>query len=375
MRRFLFTLLLAASCCAWGADYFVYVGTFTNQKSKGIYAWRFHPESGALTSIGLVAETPSPSFLAVHPNGRFLYAVNEIENYQGGRSGSVTAFAIDGATGRLRTLNTVSSRGPGPCHLALDREGKCLLVANYAGGSVASFPVRGDGTLAEATSFYQHSGVVALPERQGGPHAHSVLASPDNRFALVADLGLDEVLVYRLNAAKALMEPNDPPFAKVRAGAGPRHLAFDPSGRVVYLINEIGSTITSFAYDAARGGLRELKTVSTLPGDFHGQNNTAEIAVHPSGRFVYGSNRGHDSIAVFGADGSGGLTLVEHVSTQGKIPRNFAIDPTGRYLFAANQNSDSIVLFRIDGASGKLTAAGITIEAPTPVCVAFVAVR
>jgi len=373
MRRLALAALLALSC-AWGADYFVYVGTFTNQKSKGIYAWRFHPESGALTSIGLVAETPSPSFLAVHPNGRFLYAVNEIENYQGGRSGSVTAFAIDGATGRLRALDTVSSRGPGPCHLALDREGKCLLVANYAGGSVAAFPVRGDGTLAEATSFYQHSGAVALPERQGGPHAHSVLASPDNRFALVADLGLDEVLVYRLNAAKALMEPNDPPFAKVRAGAGPRHLAFDPSGRVVYLINEIGSTITSFAYDAARGGLRELKTVSTLPGDFHGQNNTAEIAVHPSGRFVYGSNRGHDSIAVFGADGSGGLTLVEHVSTQGKIPRNFAIDPTGRYLFAANQNSDSVVLFRIDAASGKLTAAGITIEAPTPVCVAFVAV-
>lgn len=375
MRRFFLALLLATSFCAWGADYFVYVGTFTNQKSNGIYAWRFHPESGALTSIGLVAETPSPSFLAVHPNRRFLYAVNEIADYQGGRSGSVTAFAIDGAKGRLRQLNTVSTRGPGPCHLALDQQGKCLLVANYTGGSVASFPVRADGTLGEAKSFYQHSGKVALAERQGGPHAHCVLASPDNRFALVADLGLDEVLVYRLNAAKALMEPNDPTFAKVRAGAGPRHLAFDPSGRLVYLINEIQSTITSFAYDARRGALRELQTVSTLPQDYSGKNNDAEVAVHPSGRFVYGSNRGDDSIAVFRADGSGGLTLIEHVSTQGKTPRNFAIDPTGRYLFTANQNSDNIVLFRIDGASGKLTPAGVSIDAPTPVCITFVPVR
>ena len=375
MRRFSLALLLSASCCAFGADYFVYAGTFTNQKSKGIYAWRFHPESGELKQIGLAAESPSPSFLVVHPNRRFLYAVNEIDDYQGRRSGSVTAFAIDGATGHLRALNTVRTRGPGPCHLALDQAGKCLLVANYAGGSVASFPVRGDGTLADASSFFQHSGTVALAERQGGPHAHCAIASPDNRFALVADLGLDEVLVYRLNAAKAALEPNDPPAAKVRAGAGPRHLAFDPSGRLVYLINEIQSSITSFAYDARRGALRELQTVSTLPQGFSGQNNDAEIAVHPSGHFVYGSNRGHDSIAVFKADGSGGLTLVEHVSTQGKTPRSFSIDPTGRYLFAANQNSDNIVLFRIDAATGKITPAGISIEAPTPVCITFVPVR
>jgi 6-phosphogluconolactonase len=369
-------LALLLSCgSVWGADYFAYIGTFTNEKSKGVYAWRFRAETGALTSLGLVAETASPTFLAVHPNRRFLYAVNEVNRYEGKPSGSVTAFAIDGATGRLTLLNTVASRGTGPCHLAFDRKGQCLLVSNYAGGSVAAFPVRGDGRLGEASAFFQHSGTVALPERQGGPHAHCAIASPDSRFALVADLGLDEVLVYKLNAARASLQPNDPPFTKVHAGAGPRHLEFDPGGRLLYSINEIASSITSFSYDAGAGTLRELKTVSTLPEEFHGKNSTAEIAVHPSGKFVYGSNRGHDSIAVFAADGSGGLKLVQHVATQGKNPRNFAIDPTGKFLLAANQNSDNIVVFGIDGATGKLTPSGVVVESPSPVCITFVAVR
>ncbi len=371
----LLVLVLLLGCRVWGADYFAYVGTFTNQKSKGIYAWRFHPATGQLTPVGLVAETASPSFLAVHPSQRFLYAVNEVSEYRGQKTGSVSAFSIDRATGRLTLLNTVSSRGPGPCHLALDSKGQCLLAANYAGGSIAAFPVRADGRLGEASAFFQHSGAVALPDRQGGPHAHCALVSPDSRFALVADLGLDQVLVYRLNAARALLQPNDPPFAKVRAGAGPRHLVFHPNGRLVYLINEIQSSITSFSYDAAAGALHELQTVPTLPSDFRGTNNTAEIAIHSSGKFLYGSNRGHDSMAVLAVDEAGKLDPIQHVSTQGKTPRNFAIDPTGAFLLAANQGSDSVVVFRIDPANGRLTATGVSIEAPSPVCVTFVPVK
>ena len=365
--------LLLMAWAARAGDYFMYVGTFTNKQSKGIYAWRFDPKTGKATSLGLVAETASPSFLAVHPNRRFLYAVNEIADYQGKKSGSITAFAIDRASGKLTALNTVSSRGPGPCHLTLDKTGRCLIVANYSGGSVASFPVAKDGRLGEAASFFQHSGKVALAERQGGPHAHCVQVSPDNRHALVADLGLDEVLVYRLDPGKATLEA--PTFVKLAAGAGPRHLAFHPNGRVVYSINEINSTITALSYDAAAATLREIQTVSTLPQDFHATNNTAEIAVNPSGKFVYGSNRGHDSIAVFRSDSRGELSLVEHVSTGGKAPRNFAIDPTGAYLFAANQNSDKIVQFRIDRATGRLTTTGQVLEAPTPVCVTFVPLK
>lgn len=358
-------LLLVPSVRA--ADYWLYVGTYTNQKSKGIYVWRFQPATGKLVPAGLAAETTSPSFLAVHPNQRFLYAVNEVSG------GSVSAFALNRATGKLTLLNTVSSRGAGPCHLALDKTGRCLMVANYSSGSVAAFPAEKDGRLGEATAFFQHSGVVALPQRQGGPHAHCVLASPDNRFALVADLGLDQVLVYRMNPTKATLAPNDPPFAKVAAGAGPRHLAFHPNGRFVYVINEIQSTITGFSYDAATAALREFQTVTTLPKDFNGQNATAELQVHPSGKFLYGSNRGHDSIAVFAIDpATGTLTGVQHISTQGKAPRNFAIDPTGSYLFAANQNSDNIVSFRIDQTTGRLSPTGEVLDTPSPVCIVFV---
>jgi 6-phosphogluconolactonase len=366
------TGLLLLAPAAPAADYFMYAGTYTNQQGKGIYAWRFHPQTGQLLPAGLVAETSSPSFLAVHPTRRFLYAVNELSSYQGQQSGSVSAFAIDRVSGKLTLLNTVSSRGDGPCHLALDHTGKCLLVANYGGGSVAAFPVGDDGRLGEAAAFFQHAGVVALAERQGGPHAHGILVSPNNRFALVADLGLDEVLVYRLDASRASLAPNHPPFAKVGAGAGPRHLAFHPNGRLVYAINEIQSTVTAFSYRAAAGTLQQLRTVSTLPQDFRGQNITAEIVVHPSGKFLYGSNRGHDSIAVFAIQPSGTLDPVQHVSTQGKTPRNFAIDPTGAYLFAANQNSDSIVLFRIDSATGHLSPAGVVLDTPSPVCITFV---
>jgi len=365
-----------AEKAAGKSDCLVYIGTYTGQKSKGIYAYRFDAATGQLVSLGLVAGTVNPSFLAVHPNRRFLYVVNEIADYEGRKSGAVSAFAIDRGTGKLTFLNKVSSRGADPCYLVADKTGKSLLVANYSGGSVAVLPVLEDGRLGDASALVQHAGSSVNPERQQGPHAHSINLSPDNRFAIAADLGLDQLLVYRWDPAKGALAPNNPPFAKVNPGAGPRHLAFHPSGRFAYLINEMQSTVSAFAYDAARGILRELQTISTLPKDFAGDNTTAEVQVHPTGEFLYGSNRGHDSIAVFAIDaGKGTLTPVDHVAMRGKTPRNFGIDPTGSYLLAANQDSDSILVFRIDPKTGRLTPTGQVLEVPSPVCVKFVAIE
>lgn len=255
----------------------------------------------------------------------------------------------------------------------MDKTGKELLVANYGSGSVAAFPIRGDGSLGESSGFDQHVGSGADPNRQRGPHAHCVVFSRDNRFAMAADLGLDKVFVYRVTPGKAAIQANDPAYALVKPGSGPRHFAFTPDAKHGYVINEIASTVTAFDYDSKAGALTDIQTISTLPAGFTGQSSTAEVAVDPKGRFLYGSNRGHDSIAVFGIDpAKGTLTLVEHVSTQGKEPRNFAIDPTGAYLWAANQNSNNIVLFRVDASTGRLTPAGKTLEAGKPVCVLFV---
>lgn len=354
-------------------EFIVYIGTYTGPKSKGIYAFRFQPATGSSTPLGLAAETTSPSFLAVHPTRRVLYAVNEVSNYESQSAGSVSAFTIDAQTGKLTFLNRVSSRGPGPCHLAVDRTGKWVVVANYSGGSIAAFPIKEDGSLGEASAFVQHKGSSANSQHQQGPHAHSVTFSPDNRFVFVSDLGLDQVVSYRFDAAKGTLTPNDPLFAKVKEGVGPRHFAFHPNGKFAYVINEMDSSVTAFSYQAASGRLTEMQTLSTLPKDFTGNNSTAEIETHRNGKFLYGSNRGHDSIAVFSIDPrQGTLTPVEQVSTQGKAPRNFAIDPTGAYLFAASQNSDKIVVFRIDQKTGKLTPTGNVLEVPTPVCVTFV---
>jgi 6-phosphogluconolactonase len=382
MTRLAFTLLAVLLAAAPPAlpqkastkgDYLMYIGTYTRGKSQGIYAWRFSPASGNLTPLGLVAETANPSFLAIHPTRPLLYAVGEMYG-SGAEGGAVSAFTIDRKSGKLTPLNKVSSQGGGPCHLNVDRTGKSLLVVNYGTGSTAAYRIQQDGSLTEATSVIQHSGSSVNPKRQSGPHAHSVNLSPDNRFAFVADLGLDQVLVYRLDPAKGLLEAHNPPFAKVNPGAGPRHFAFHPSGRFAYVINEIQSTVTAFSYDAKAGVLKEIQTVSTLPAGFSGNNSTAEVQVHPSGRFLYGSNRGHDSIAVFSLDPSKGtLTLLENTPTQGKTPRNFGIDPTGGYLFAANQNTDNIAVYRIDAKTGKLTATGQMLEAGAPVCVKFTA--
>jgi 6-phosphogluconolactonase len=352
---------------------FVYIGTYTGEKSKGIYVSRFDSTDGSLRAPELAAEVSNPSFLAIHPNGRYLYAVSEVSRYEGQKSGYLNAYEINRETGRLSLLNKVSSRGSGPCHLVVDRSGKNVLVANYGGGSVAVLPIRSDGRLGEATAFVQHEGSSVNPKRQSGPHAHCVTLSPDNRFAFVAELGLDEVVIYRFDAEHGALTPNDPPFVKVNPGAGPRHFAFHPNGRSAYVINEMQSTVTAFSYDADRGALKELQTVSTLPAGFTGQSSTAEIQVAAAGDFLYGSNRGHDTVAIFSiARGKGTLSPVGQVSTQGKVPRSFNIDMTGSFLIAANQNTNNVVVFRIDRRSGNLTPTGQAIEVFSPVCVEFV---
>jgi 6-phosphogluconolactonase len=353
--------------------YLVYFGTYTRRNSKGIYMCRLDAAKGELTAPELAGECSNPSFLAIHPNGRNLYAVSELSGQGGQLAGAVTAFSIDRQSGRLNQLNKVSSKGNGPCHLNVDRTGRALVVANYGSGSVAAMPVRADGSLGEAAGFIEHKGSSVNPKRQQGPHAHSANISSDNRFVVVADLGLDQVLVYRFDPAKASLAPNDPPFAKVQPGAGPRHFTFHPNGRFAYVINELHSTVTAFNYDRRRGAFSELHTVSTLPADFRGDNTTAEVVAHPSGKFLYGSNRGHNSIAVFQIDGSGKLTLIENASTQGRIPRNFAIDPTGQWLLAANQETDNVTVFAINKTNGRLKATGQTLKVDTPVCVRYVA--
>ena len=357
-------------------SYLVYVGTYTGPASKGIYAYRFDATNGRATSLGLAAETVNPSFLAVSPSHRFLYAVNEVADYKGEKSGGVSAFAMDLKSGKLTFLNEVSSHGAGPCYVSLDKTGKYVMVANYDTGSVAVFPVLKDGKLGEATSVIQHSGSGPNPERQQGPHAHEIETSPDNRFALAADLGLDEVLVYRFDSAKGTLTANDPPFAKVAPGAGPRHFVFHPSGKFLYVIDEIASTNTAFSYNSANGTLRQLTAVSTLPEGFKGSNDTAEIQVSADGKYLYGSNRGHDSIALFALDtATGAPRFLEAVPTGGKTPRNFEITPDGAYLFAANQKSDNVVIFKIDRKTGHLTPTGQALDMPSPVSIRFVAIK
>lgn len=349
-----------------------YVGTYTGPKSEGIYTLRLNLETGELSAVDVTKGIKNPSFLAIHPTKKYLYAVSEVSDSEGRKTGGVTAFAIDGSNGKLTALNSQPSEGAGPCHLVVDRTGKVVLVANYGGGSIASLPVGSDGRLAKAASAIQHKGSGSNPSRQEGPHAHSINVDPGNKFAVAADLGLDKVLVYRLDADKGTLTPNDPPFTTVAPGSGPRHFAFHPNGHFAYVINEMNCTVTAFAFDADRGTLKELQTITTLPHEFREGYSTAEVQVHPSGKFLYGSNRGHNSIAIFAIDQSSGkLTAVGHQATGGKTPRNFAIDPTGQFLLAENQDSDSIVVFRIDANTGMLKSTGHELSVPSPVCIKF----
>ena len=350
----------------------VYVGTYTSGESKGIYRLRLDLASGALVAEGEPTTAVSPSWVILDGDRRFLYAVNETGDGPSDPAGGVSAFAVDDKSGALTFLDRQPSGGPAPCHLAIDRTGRHLLVANYWGGSVSVFPIGRDGKLGAASAVVQHTGGTREPGRDPGPHAHAVELTADNRFALVADLGRDEVMVYRFDAARGALTPHDPPALAMEKGAGPRHLAFHPDGRHLFVINELDSTVSVLTYDPGKGTLAAIQKVSTLPAGFEGKNSTAEVVVTADGRFLYGSNRGHDSIAVFAIDPSTRkLTAIGHQPTLGKTPRNFALDPTGRYLLAANQGSDSIVVFRVDGESGKLSPVGSPFRVPRPVSLAM----
>jgi 6-phosphogluconolactonase len=359
----------------------VFVGTYTEPirfgtgkilegKGKGIYVYRLDVSSGSMEPCGLIEGVQNPSYLAFDPSHRFLYAVNELKEFEGAPTGAVSALSVDSGSGRLEFLNSKPTHGTDPCHLTVDKMGRHVLVANFLSGSVCVLSIREDGFLGDATDVIQHRGSSADPVRQSSPHAHAVTLDHAERYALVPDLGIDRVMVYRFDAQRGKLEPNDEPWVEVTAGAGPRQVVLHPRGGYAYLINELDSTMTAFRYDGDRGILREIRTLSTLPAGFEGASTCAGVQVAPSGRFLYGSNRGHDSIAIYAIDQSDGtLTCIGHESTRGKTPRHFAIDPDGEYLLAANQDTDSVVTFRLDAVSGALTATGYSAHVPTPVCV------
>ncbi len=386
VKRAVGVLILAAmlGCAARATDNaspngtLAYVGSYTSGgKSKGIVAFRFEmpagSESVSLTPLGVAAEVVNPSFLAVDAKRRLLFSVNEVDKHEGKPTGAVSAFSMNPQTGMLTLLNQQASMGAGPCHVLIDKTGKNVLVANYGSGSVAVFPITPDGKLGDPSSVIQHRGTSIDPKRQEGPHAHCVTIDPANQFVFVCDLGLDKVMIYRFDAAAGKLTANDPPFATIKGGSGPRHMTFGADGKFAYVNNEMASTVTVFAYDAKAGALNELQTISTLPEGYKGDTSTAEIAVHPSGKFLYVSNRGHDSLAIFNIDqAKGTLTYVENFSTGGKTPRHFGIEPSGKYLIAENQGSGSMMVCAIDPQSGRLKSSGAMVEVGAPVCVVFV---
>ena len=361
----------------------VYVGTYTEPirfgtgkilqgKGEGIYVYRMDQSSGAMELVGKTTGVANPSYLAFDPRHRFLYAVNELKTYEDRPSGTVSAFAVDPKTGALTFLNKRLTHGTDPCHVLVDTRGAWLFVSNFMSGSVCVLPVLADGSLGEASDFVQHLGSSIDPARQKGPHAHSVTLDAANRFAFVPDLGLDRLLAYRFDAKRGMLEPNAVPWIKVKPGAGPRHVAFHPNSRFAYLINELDSTVAALSYDGRTGAFKELQVLPTLPADFRGESTCSDVQVSPSGAFVYGSNRGHDSIVIYKVDQrTGKLACVGHEPTQGRTPRGFGIDPTGRFLLAANQDTDTIVTFRIHPRTGRLQPTGHVTPVPTPVCVKF----
>jgi len=340
---------------------------FIGSGKKNIEAFRFNLESGALTKIGLAAEIQHPSFLSISPNHKFLYAISE-----GGSeaTSSISAYALDAAAGKLTFLNKQPAGGAGPCYVEVDPSGKTALIANYGSGSFAAFPLGENGEVQPISAFIQDQGSSVNRARQQGPHGHCLVAGPGGHFVFGCDLGLDKVMIFKFSPDKGKLVANEPAFAQLKPGAGPRHIAFHPDAKWAYVINEMGSTITAFGFDGSAGTLGEIQTISTLPEGFSGQSTCAEVAVHPLGKFVYGSNRGDDSIAVFACDAaSGRLTFIERVPTGGKTPRQFEIDPTGRYLLAGNQDSNTVAVFRIDTATGRLQPTGSKVESDNPMCV------
>jgi 6-phosphogluconolactonase len=357
----------------------MYVATYTDgkSKSKGIYSYRFDAKTGKVTPIGLAAEIVNPGWLTTDPTHRFLYAVTERPNERGPgaytKDGSVSSYAIDRKTGALTFLNKVNSRGGGPCYMLVDPTGKTLFLANYGTGSVVSFAIKPDGSVGERISFDQHSGSSVDHARQEGPHAHAAVLSPDHRFLFVPDLGTDQVKIYKVDADKGTFSPNDPAYVTLKPGLGPRHFTFGKDGRFAYVLCEMGSSVVVFSYDAAKGSLTPIQTAYNLPVEFKGIDNSAEIEVDRSGRFLYASNRGHDSITVYAIDpAKGTLTLVQNVPTQGSIPRNFALDPTGKYLVVGNQKSDELLVFDVNQKDGTLKPTGEKVDLDEPICIVFV---
>jgi len=370
----LFALLIALvmTSAAFAESIWIFVGTYTGKNSKGIYRVEFDTDTGKLGKPELAAETTSPSFLAIHPNRTHLFCVGEISNFEGKRSGGVSSFTLNAKTGELKLINQQSSVGAGPCHIVCDKQGKNVLVANYGGGSTAVLPVDKDGKLGEASSFVQHTGSSVDKGRQEAPHAHSVNLDAANKFAVVADLGLDKVLVYKFDSASGKISANDPPSVSMAPGSGPRHFAFHPNGKFAYVNNEMLSTLTAMSYDADKGAFKVLNTLSTLPAPHKG-NSTAETVVHPNGKFVYTSNRGHNSIAIFEINESTGEIKAAGYQGEGvKIPRNFNIDPTGKWMIVANQDGHNIIVYSIDDKTGQLKPTGQRAEVGAPVCVKFV---
>jgi 6-phosphogluconolactonase len=362
-------LLACSAAPGQSASDLVFVGS----GRKDIQAFRFNLESGALTPLGRAAAIEHPSFMAVSSDGRRLYVISE---GRGPSESGVSAFAIDAAAGKLILLNRQPSGGSGPCCVELDGAEKDALVANYGSGSLAVFPLAENGELRTMSAYIQDQGSSVNPARQKGPHAHCLVAGPGNRYVYGCDLGLDKVMIFRFDSDRGALAPAEPPFAAVTPGAGPRHIAFHPNGRWAYVINELASTITAFRLDAATGALRELQTVSTLPEGFSGGNTCAEVAVHSSGKVVYGSNRGDDSIAVFSCDAeTGRLSFLQRVATGGKTPRQFEIEPAGGYLLVGNQDSDSVAVFRIDATTGRLSPTGTQVQSDNPMCVRCVRER
>jgi 6-phosphogluconolactonase len=372
-RTLLLTALAVAALAllvapARAADPVVFVTSFAPGDKGAIQAYEFDPKEGTLKALHKTTGVENPFFLALSPDKKFLYSIHA-KQFGGKENEHVAAFKIEGRTGELKFLNRTSAEGTAACYLDVDRTGKTVLVANYTSGSVASLPVKDDGTLGEKVSFFQHKGSSVNPQRQKEPHAHCIVVSPDNKYVFAADLGTDQILCYKLEAASAKLTPNDPPFAQAPAGAGPRHLTFHPNGKRVYVINELLNSVTVFDYDAAAGKLTEKQTIPTLPDDFKGTTHCADLKITPDGKFLYGTNRGHDSIACYSIGADGKLALVAIEPSLGKGPQNLALTPDGQWLLCANMPGNNVAVFRIDGKTGKLKAAGDPVKHPSPSCI------
>jgi len=378
-RRALLSLIIALMLFQHSdnaADLLVYFGLHVDQPDKGISIAHFNTDTGVLSEPKLVAQAAMPGYFVIDPTGKFLYSVNSFSKFKGEASGALSAYAIDAATGNLRLINQVASSGANPAFIALDGNATHVLAANYTGGSISVFAIRSDGGIGDRTAFVQHSGHSVNPDRQQEPHPHAIYVDPTDRYVLVPDLGQDKVFVYRYDNKSGSLSANVPPFGAVAPGAGPRHLAFHPNGRWVYVVDEMGGTVTQFNWDSNTGTLSQPNATRTTPDDFNGVNTSGEVRISADGKFLYATNRGPDDLAVFSIDpATGGLTFLQRVPTQGKMPRFFTFDPTGHWLIVCNHDSDNAVVFKVDPDTGRLTQNGEPIKVPNPYCAEFLVTK